>query len=584
MSSTRQPSFALLLAFAWLLIVIQLLAQNWAETALTLSDTDDAMRLAQLRDWLSGQGWFDLHQWRVADGYESHWSRLIDAGLAGTLWFFGLFFDGALAERLMRTAWPMLWLLPTMAGTAAIAWRLAGREAALIALLLAVVGLPAFHQFRPGRIDHHNVQIALSVLAVAATVWSDRVRWTAVAAGAVTGLAMAIGLECLPYLLICAAAFTARYVADANAARAVVGYGLALAASSLAAFFIIVGPDHWTRGVCDEIAINWVALTAIGGFGLALAARFESDQMPVRCAQMLLVGAAAAALFIWIEPRCLRGPYAMMDAAVWPIWLAHVREMKPLIALTIESPLTGIAIATFPLAAVIAALVLARSGDVRRDFGFLTATAAFAAAAVLTLAAVKSASYAAWLAMPLVAAFALHLFRVLRLQSLVQRAAVAVLLTPAVLSLGAITIANAAGLGANDSFNRTESDACFRTGSYAALARLAPGIVAADIDYGSFLLALTPHSVLAAPYHRLSAGIITVHEAFSSPPEQARRILTRHRVDYVMICKSRPYAREGAAPAGASLWRQLRAGVVPDWLVAVPVTKEQAITVYRVRS
>ena len=68
----------------------------------------------------------------------------------------------ALAERLMRTAWPMLWLLPTMAGTAAIAWRIAGREAALIALLLALVGLPAFHQFRPGRIDHHNVQIALS--------------------------------------------------------------------------------------------------------------------------------------------------------------------------------------------------------------------------------------------------------------------------------------------------------------------------------------------------------------------------------------------------------------------------------------
>ena len=79
----------------------------------------------------------------------------------------------------MRAAWPMLWLLPTMAGTAAIAWRIAGREAALVALLLALVGLPAFHQFRPGRIDHHNVQIALSVLVVAATVWSDRVRWAA---------------------------------------------------------------------------------------------------------------------------------------------------------------------------------------------------------------------------------------------------------------------------------------------------------------------------------------------------------------------------------------------------------------------
>ena len=138
------------------------------------------------------------------------------SGLAGTLWVFGLFFDGALAERLMRTAWPMLWLLPAMAGTAAIAWRIAGREAALIALLLALVGLPAFHQFRPGRIDHHNVQIALSVLVVAATVWSDRVRWAAYAAGALTALALAIGLECLPYLLVCAAAFALRYIVDAQ--------------------------------------------------------------------------------------------------------------------------------------------------------------------------------------------------------------------------------------------------------------------------------------------------------------------------------------------------------------------------------
>src|SRR5436305_11712175 len=250
MHSTRQPTFALLLGAAWLLACVQLLAQNWTDTALTLADTDDAMRLAQLRDWLGGQDWFDMRQTRVAGGYESHWSRLIDAGLGGTLWVFDLFAEPELSERLKRTIWPMLWLLPTMAGTAAIAWRIAGREAALIALLLAVVGLPAFHQFRPGRIDHHNVQIALSVLAVAATVWSDRVRWAAVAAGAVTGFAMAIGLECLPYLLVCAVAFAVRYVVDPNGARGAAAYGLALAAASVAGFFVVVGPDHWARGEC----------------------------------------------------------------------------------------------------------------------------------------------------------------------------------------------------------------------------------------------------------------------------------------------------------------------------------------------
>src|SRR2546423_7070572 len=223
MHSTRQPNFAALLGLAWLFVVLQLVAQYWTGTAHAFADTDDAMRLAQLRDWLGGQGWFDMNQPRVAGGYESHWSRLIDAGLAGTLWVFDWFAEPAMAERLMRTAWPMLWLLPTMAGTAAIAWRIAGREAALIALLLAVAGLPAFHQFRPGRIDHHNVQIALSVLAVAATVWSDRVRWAAVAAGAGGGLAKAGGAEGPPPLPVFGRGFALRRYGGSHGAPAGAG-------------------------------------------------------------------------------------------------------------------------------------------------------------------------------------------------------------------------------------------------------------------------------------------------------------------------------------------------------------------------
>ena len=580
---TRQPNFALLLGTAWLLVVLQLLAQNWADTAQTLLDTDDAMRLTQMRDWLAGQGWYDLVQPRVEPpaGYESHWSRLIDAGLAGTLWLFGLFAEGAFAERLMRATWPMLWLLPTIAATAAIAWRISGREAALIALLLAVVGLPAFHQFRPGRIDHHNVQIALAVLTVAATVWSDRVRWAAWVAGAVTGLALAIGLECLPYLMICAAAFAVRYVFDRNAAQATLAYGLALAASSVAAFFVIVGPSHWTRGVCDAIAINWVALVVVGGLGLAAAAHFANERFAVRLAGVGAIGAVATGLFLAIQPACLHGPYAMMDPAVWPIWLAHVREMQPLIPLMAKSPLTAIAIAAFPVAAVVAALVLLGQGEHRRDFGFLAATAAFVSAFITTLAAIKAYSYATWLGMPLVAVLALHLFAWLRLQSLVPRFAMGLLLTPAALSIGAIAVANAAGIDERENFNRPEREACLATTNYAPLAQLPAGLVAADIDFGPFLLALTPHSVLAAPYHRLSTGIMAAHEAFTAPPDAARRILTGRHVAYVVTCGPRPPSGLSGAVLTASLWGRLQAGDVPAWLERLPL--DGPFAAYRIK-
>src|ERR1700730_5033081 len=95
----QSPHIVLVLGLAWLVIVAQLLAEHWGETAQTLSDMDDAMRLVQVREFLAGRGWFDLHEMRLGppDGYYTHWARLIDARIAGLLLMVRQFTDGALA-------------------------------------------------------------------------------------------------------------------------------------------------------------------------------------------------------------------------------------------------------------------------------------------------------------------------------------------------------------------------------------------------------------------------------------------------------------------------------------------------------
>lgn len=45
--------------------VVAVIAQWHAIQILELSDTDDAMRMAQVRDLLAGQSWWDLTQYRV---------------------------------------------------------------------------------------------------------------------------------------------------------------------------------------------------------------------------------------------------------------------------------------------------------------------------------------------------------------------------------------------------------------------------------------------------------------------------------------------------------------------------------------
>jgi len=583
--ATREPSFGILVGLAWLVIAADLIVRNWAGTALTLGDTDDAMRLVQLRDFLGGQGWFDLHQPRLGPpaGYDSHWSRLIDAGLAGLFGLFHYFADAALAERLMRVAWPVLWILPAIIGAAAIAWRIAGRAAAIVTLLLAVVGLPAFQQFLPGRIDHHNIQIALSVATVAATVWSDRSRYAAWAAGALTGLALAIGLESIAFLGLCGAAFGLRYVVGRDGAGALARYGLALAVSTFAAFLVSVGPDHWGRSACDALAINWALPVAAAGLLMGVAGTtIASDRRVVRAAAVAAIAAAAALAFASIEPRCLAGPYAMMDPTLRAIWFAHVSEMQPVWVIWRDSPVVAAAIVAFPAAAILATLVLARECAVRRDSGFLLSACELVVACVLTLAVAKMCMYAIWLGMPLVAAASLRLFARLGLENLAARAFAGMLLTPAVLSAGAIAAVQAAGYAAVEEHDDRVLGGCFKTANYAQLARLPQGVVAAEVDFGSFVLALTPHAVIAAPYHRLSEGIIAAHQIFALPPARARGVLARFGGTYVVTCGTRAPPGMSETERAASLWGRLQAGTLPAWLEAVPAQPGEVFTVYRV--
>jgi hypothetical protein len=63
------------------------------------------------------------------------------------------------------------------------------------------------------------------------------------------------------------------------------------------------------------------------------------------------IGAAVLAGFALIEPRCLGGPFAMIDPAVRSLWLAHVQEMQPLSAFARVMPVKTAAIMALQLLA-----------------------------------------------------------------------------------------------------------------------------------------------------------------------------------------------------------------------------------------
>src|SRR6476659_6267889 len=102
-----------------------------------LGDTDDNMRMMQVRGLLSGQGWFDLRQYRMNPPYGAniHWSRLVDLPLAGLILSLRPFLGGAGAERWAVAIAPMIPYLLLLFSLGLTARRLLGPTAYLLAFI-----------------------------------------------------------------------------------------------------------------------------------------------------------------------------------------------------------------------------------------------------------------------------------------------------------------------------------------------------------------------------------------------------------------------------------------------------------------
>ncbi len=396
--------------------------------------------------------------------------------------------------------------------------------------------------------------------------------------GLLTGLALAIGFESLPFVALAGAVFAVRFVVKSDAAGPLAEYGIVTTLAVLAAFVVSVGPERWMLSVCDAIAINSAAATMTGAAGLVLASCAKWHGLPVRIAAVALAGVAAIAVFAVFEPRCLGGPFGLVDPAIGPAWIDHVAEVQPLTRMMRESLSTGLMTLVFPAVALVAMLTLAPR---RSDLGFLTAGAAFLVAFAMTLMVVKAFSYAVWFGLPLVAVAAAAVFARLRV-GLVPRVFATLALTPTALTLGVMALASAAG-SEPLALNTAERQACVRKDHIATLAGLPQGLVLTnELEWGPYLLAWTPHAVFAAPYHRLSTIIVTAHAALASPPAQARQILVANRIDYIVACGGRgPLGLEGAALA-SSLWGRLQQGDAPGWIERIALPADQPFTVYRV--
>src|SRR5215213_113912 len=165
--------------FFWLATSALLLYTRWAQiNAFVLADTDDNLRIMQVRGLIAGQGWYDLRQYRLNPpaGADIHWSRLVDLPIAGIKLALAPLIGGAPAEKAAVAIAPLLPMAVAMAAVAAAARRLIAPTAFALAVALLLCGHSARGQWAPLRIDHHGWQLALIAVSVVAVSLTRQTR------------------------------------------------------------------------------------------------------------------------------------------------------------------------------------------------------------------------------------------------------------------------------------------------------------------------------------------------------------------------------------------------------------------------
>jgi len=340
----------LIVVLFWLGYAGFALFQKWGQIrGFALGDTDDNLRMAQVRALLGGQGWFDLSQHRfdpAHGGADIHWSRLVDLPLAGLILALRPLLGGPDAERWAAGIAPLLAFLPMLFALGLITRRLVDQRAVPLVLVTLFFAGSVIGMVQPLRIDHHGWQLAFLALGLSGLADPNRRR-----GGMVTGLAsaasLAIGLEMLIYLALMGAAHVLFWVSDRDERTRLIAYAVSLSGGTVAAFLLFASTAN-RAAVCDALSPVWLGDALVGGALMAGLAMLRVERWPVRLALAVGAGLLVLAFHALASPHCLTRLEGVSPEAT-RLWLSHVREARPIyrhsaevVALTVSLPIAGV--------------------------------------------------------------------------------------------------------------------------------------------------------------------------------------------------------------------------------------------------
>lgn len=504
----------------------------------SLGDTDDATRLLFVRELLAGGSWFDVTTTRLGGPTPlvSHWSRLIDLPITALVWTLSVVVPMSVAETIVRVLWPAIVLTVFLRILVREIEVRAGVEAALLFLVLAATCMSGLFQFSPGRIDHHNVMITGTVGGLVMLTRIATVPAIGTAAGIAVGVALSVGYEPLALTLAMLAALSLAAVFKHELREGMARAAIALAATLCVVFFSTVAPSRYLTVTCDALALNMILFSVGAAVGLeALRRQSRSTSSCGALAILSLPTLLGVAAYVSIEPVCLGGPFAQVDPAVKSIWLDTVQETRSMFAMLSDNPIPMIVVATSLAVGLLASASLwMRQKSIEASLILMLVVVA----SPLAIWQVKLVPYAVWMATVSTVLWIASLRGTELLTPLTARLSAAMVLNQSTLALVASALLALGGTSSSQlsAAGLRTTEQCRATATVSALANLPRGFIVAPTDLGPYIVALTHHDALAAPYHRIDRAIIAAHEILDGDAAQSEARLRAFGATYVALC------------------------------------------------
>lgn len=303
-----------------------------------LPDPDDYMYLAQIMDWVKGQGWYDNIQHRLnpPDGITIHFSRLAQLPMAALMVFFQLLGLGPrAASMLMALIYPLLLLSGLLVALRWLAQSFVPKKWAGVSAYITLFATGMMFMFMPGHVDHHGL-----IVVIVAVTLGFAMRMTEKPAeplwGFGAGLTMALGLtvalEILPWLLVIAG-WIGLWATSKGGKAAInaLAFGLALYLGSIVLLGITRPPGDWLT--LDVLTYSAVYVLLTGGIAISLAGAAITSQAlaAVRWIVSTSLAVLTGYLFLHRFPDLISGPYGGMDPELAEMILGEVDEAQPLL-------------------------------------------------------------------------------------------------------------------------------------------------------------------------------------------------------------------------------------------------------------